>query len=1041
MRDRGGTTMRSAKRFGALGGAMVLSTSLMFPAAAGAEDGAATRFERIDVSGIDPQLLPASLDDTRQVKVMLEVRGEPVAKLQGAASRSGKALSQAQRAAARADLKDRQDRLLPRIDALGGRVLAQLQDAYNGIKVRIARSDVEALGKLPGVVAVHAVPTFELDNTLGVPYINGDVAWGNGLTGDGVTVAVIDTGLDYYHANFGGSGDPADFAADDGLTIGTAAFPNAKVVGGQDFAGDDYDADAMGGAEIPQPDPDPLDCNSAAAVGPALNAGHGSHVAGTAAGFGVTSAGSTFSGPYDQTTLASTQFLVGPGVAPAATILAYRVFGCDGSTDVVDEAINQAVIDGAEIINMSLSSPFGGAVSDPTATAAQNAVDAGIVVVAVAGNSGPNGFIVGSPSTAEGVISVAAIDTIPQSRIATIVGGTLNVTAVNANEHPLSSPVTGRLRVLTTTGGGISLGCDQADYAGVQAGDIVVTLRGVCARVDRAIFGEAAGAAAVIMVNNASGLPPLEGPIPRDGGIVLIPFLGVLASAGAGLLAEDGTTVTITDAGVVPNPGYRGLAPFTSGGPRSGDNGLKPDITAPGVSILSTGVGQGTGGIRMSGTSMASPHTAGAAALVREANPAWTPIQVRAALMNTASADAAAITNANPRLAGAGVVRVDRASTTKALAAAPSLSFGYEPLGGGYSETLSFTITNQSGSEITYALSSAFNGSGLGTDVTLPASVTVPAGGNADVEVTLALTAAEVAALPAALQAPGAVVTVRGAVTASPTAAAAGVYPLRVPFLLVPRGLSNVTVSGSPSPSGSATVTLSNGGVHETAADVYAWGQTDAADLPGNPVDVRAVGVQILPGEVAGLPASDRLLVFAINTHSRWSNASIAEFDIAIDVTGSPAPDFFVIGVDLGLVLEGDFDGRYGSLVIDASGNLIDAFFASAPMNGSTVLLPAAASSLGLDPVEFNKFRYDLTAFNIFSGDFDAVAGNPRVRPFEPTSSQGEFLGLAPGASASLQLTSLASARSDGTLGWMIVALDDADGAPQAEVIPLPRRP
>jgi subtilisin family serine protease len=1014
----------------------------MLPAAADAQDGTAARFERIDVAGIDPQLLPLSLGDTRQVKVMLEGRGEPVAKLQAAAQRAGQPLSRAERAAARADIKARQDRLLPRIDALGGRVLAQLQDAYNGIKVRISRSDVEALGKLPGVVAVHAVPTFELDNTLGVPYINGDVAWGNGLTGDGVTVAVIDTGLDYYHANFGGSGDPADFDADDGLTIGTAAFPNAKVIGGFDFAGDDYNASGTGAAEIPQPDPDPLDCNSAAVVGrAALNAGHGSHTAGTAAGFGVTSAGATFGGPYDQTTLATTQFLVGPGVAPKATILAYRVFGCDGSTDVADEAINQAVIDGADVINMSLGSPFGGAVSDPTATAAQNAVDAGIVVVASAGNDGPNAFIVGSPSTAEGVISVAAIDTIPQFRMATVVGGTVNLSAINANEHPLSSPVTGPLRVLTTSGGGISLGCAAADYAGVQVGDIVVTLRGVCARVDRAIFGEAAGAAAVIMVNNVSGLPPLEGPIPREGGIVEIPFLGVPSTAGPGLLAANGTTVTVTDAGTAANPGFRGLATFTSGGPRSGDNGLKPDVTAPGVSVLSTGVGQGTGGVRMSGTSMAAPHTAGAAALVREAKPSWTPIQVRAALMNTASASTSKISNANPRVAGAGVVQVDRASTTLALATAPSLAFGYEPLGGAYSETLSFTITNQGGSDITYALGSAFSGSSLGTDITVPAQVTVPAAGSEDVEVTLALTAAEVAALPAALQAPGALVTVRGAVTATPTAAGPGVYPLRVPFLLAPRGLSNVTVSGSPSPSGSATVTLSNGGIHASSADVYAWGQSDPADLPGKAIDVRAVGVQILPGAAGGLPASDRLLVFAINTHSRWSNASQAEFDIAIDVTGSPAPDYFVVGVDLGAVLAGEFDGRYGSFVIDASGNLIDAFFASAPMNGSTVLLPAAASSLGLDPVEFNKFRYDVTAFSILSADFDTVAGNPRVRPFEPTSSQGEFLALAPGASAPLQLTSTSSARSDGTLGWMIVALDDGDGAPQAELIPLPRRP
>ena len=108
---------------------------------------------------------------------MLELKGQPVARLQGAAKRQGREMSDAQRAAARKSLKAKQDRLRPRIEAAGGQVIGQLQDAYNGVKVRIARSKIPALAALPDVVAVHGVARFEPTNIQGVPYIHGDVAW------------------------------------------------------------------------------------------------------------------------------------------------------------------------------------------------------------------------------------------------------------------------------------------------------------------------------------------------------------------------------------------------------------------------------------------------------------------------------------------------------------------------------------------------------------------------------------------------------------------------------------------------------------------------------------------------------------------------------------------------------------------------------------------------------------------------------------------------------------------------------------------------
>ena len=159
------------------------------------------------------------------------------------------------------------------------------------------------------------------DNTAGVPYIGAPQAWQNtGKTGKGVKIAVIDTGVDYTHANFGGPGTPAAFTGNNGTIIEPGTFPTAKVIGGWDFVGDDYDSDSSDPAKtIPHPDPDPLDCN-----------GHGSHVAGTAAGFGILSNGEQYKGAYNASTY-SNSFTIGPGVAPNAKILAYRVFGCTGS--------------------------------------------------------------------------------------------------------------------------------------------------------------------------------------------------------------------------------------------------------------------------------------------------------------------------------------------------------------------------------------------------------------------------------------------------------------------------------------------------------------------------------------------------------------------------------------------------------------------------------------------------------------------------------------------------------------------------------------
>src|SRR5207302_386189 len=385
------------------------------------------------------------------------------------------------------------------------------------------------------------------NNAVSVPFIGAPTVWQGspGFRGEGVKIAIIDTGIDYTHANFGGPGTVAAFqaaAAASTQPADPALFgPSApKVKGGTDLVGDAYDASAPAGspALIPHPDPNPLDCN-----------GHGSHVAGTAAGFGVDAHGATYAGPYDSAAFHQ-GFKVGPGVAPKADIYSVRVFGCNGSTDVVTDAIDWAVQNDMDVINMSLGSDFGtGKTSD--ARASQNAARAGIIVVASAGNAGPAPYITGTPASGRGVVSVAAVDSTASFPAAVMgLAGGKSITAIDANGAPLSGG-TLSVFVLHTSTGSVSLGCNEAEYVNASiAGKLVVTRRGTCARVDRATFGQRHGAAAVAMINNGAGYPPFEGDIPG----VAIPFLGVLTSDAPTLTAS--ATAALAS-GTLANPGFR----------------------------------------------------------------------------------------------------------------------------------------------------------------------------------------------------------------------------------------------------------------------------------------------------------------------------------------------------------------------------------------------------------------------------------------------------------------------------------------------------
>lgn len=1019
--------------------------ALVSTAAAFADDGdgasAPSRFQVIDASSVGlgdgiSHFVPASLSD-KPVSVMLKMSGAPVA-LRGQ-------LSPAEKASVRAELKANQDGISKDIAKAGGTVVGQVQDAYNGVLVHAAQKDLPALASIPGVTEIqpvghYAVPT----NVNGVPLIKATQAWamaGN-YTGQNVNIAILDTGIDFTHADFGGAGTPAAYTAARAVStqppLPNEVGPTApKVKKGWDFVGDDYNANVAG--SVPVPDPNPLDC-----------AGHGSHVAGTAAGFGVTADGHTYTGAYNASTVSSNSWLVGPGAAPKANIYAYRVFGCAGSTDVVILAINRAVADGADIISMSLGSPFGTSdQNDAEMTAVNNAVAAGLTVVAASGNNGQNAYITSAPASANHGLSVAAID----GSVPTYPGGLFSTTpavaAINANGAPFAPSLTGKVRVLRDASqpGGISLGCDPNQYAG-STGMIVVVQRGTCARVARAIYGQKAGAAAVVMINSSAGLPPFEGQItsnPDTGEAytVTIPFFGVngpVTSADAqALVAADGQTVTVTPT-TVPNTGYLRSASFTSGGPRNGDSAAKPEVSAPGVSVSSVLVGGGTKSTVMSGTSMATPMTSGVAALVKQAHPTWKGDQIKAALVNTADSGAMASGAYNGRINGTGLIQADKAVDNNALATTAdgldSLSFGYVSSStGGYTATKQFSITNYGSSSVTYNLSASTN---LPTVTTSVPSVTVAPGATANVDVTLSITAAQFAALATASPGFGAISTYRGLVTATPAAGSpSGFQRLRLQWLAAPRGLSDIKatapaafVKQSTNNVYTSSTTVSNAGIHSGGADFYAWGIKDAKDLSGNAgQDIRDAGVQSFPNGT---------IVFAVNGWNASSTQATQEYDIPIDLQHNGKADWVVVGADFGAVTTGTFDGRFAAFLFNAKTNAVGPhiYVADAPMNGSTALLPVAASDLGLQAAN-SSFNYTVNGFSIFGGPVDttSIASYDTAKPGVAT---GMFESLAPGQSASVPLwADYDKLQSAPALGWLVVNTDDLGGPASAEEVTL----
>lgn len=514
-------------------------------------------------------------------------------------------------------------------------------EALNGIAVSLTRDEAAEVADIDGVVAVQVDEERELQTDVGPEWIGAPGIWegtattdGTGTRGEGVVAGILDSGVNaanpsfadtvseadggdgYDHTNPRGSGtyygvcDPANTA------IYNPDFEcNDKLIGAWDFAaGDNAD------------------------VGYAYDEdGHGTHTASTTAGNQVEA--TTYSAEEDPADRFSATRTI-KGVAPHANLITYDVCAGGCPLTAIVAGIDQAIADEVDTINYSIGSPAASSPwSDPDAVGFLNARAAGIHVATSAGNDGPGAATVGSPADVPWITSVGATQHNRQWRA--------SVQDITADGEPVddieglafANATDGSFPVVDATDLGSQL-CLADELEGQDlTGQIVLCERGVTGRVEKGTVVAALGAEGMILMNDeASGdslnadphaLPAVH--ITYDDGVALRELLAssdeVTASLSGG---EEFIGDEVADI----------MAAFSSRGPNRSSDLISPSLSAPGVDILA---GNGTDNEVswgfISGTSMASPHVAGALTLLAADQPDWTPAEAQSALMTTSVTD------------------------------------------------------------------------------------------------------------------------------------------------------------------------------------------------------------------------------------------------------------------------------------------------------------------------------------------------------------------------------------------------------------------
>jgi subtilisin family serine protease len=553
----------------------------------------------------------------------------------------------------RAHLTSGHDAALARV---GATKIYDFTVTNNAVTADLSARQATELSKMPGIVGLSRDELAHPDTTLSPHFLGLDAPggiWsqlgGGQRAGAGLVVGVIDSGIWPENPSFaGGTGIPVP-ATWHGTCVAGQNFPvtecNDKLIGAR------YYVSGFGKHNIAKYD----------YLSPRDGSGHGSHTSSTAAGnFGV------------PITIDGKNLGTASGMAPGAKLAMYKVCwdgrapipdGCFNSDSVA--AINDAVLDGVDVINYSIGGTSESSVLDPVSMAFRGAANAGVFVANSAGNSGPGASTLDHP--APWVTTVAAATFRRAFQAVELGNGARYVGA--STTGPLTTPaqiVTAASVKLTSATALDASRCIDGTLDPAKAtGKVVVCDRGVNARIDKGFEVKRAGGVGMVLANvspnsiNGDYHPvPAVHVVQADGDAIK----AYIAAAGASATAK---IVPLTPAELAAAPQVPEITDFSSRGPSTTTGGdiLKPDIAAPGndvVAATSPPFAHGRLWDFMSGTSMASPHIAGIAALIMAKHPTWLPSEVKSAIM-TSAGDTVSSAN-DPFAQGAGFVNPNGAA-------------------------------------------------------------------------------------------------------------------------------------------------------------------------------------------------------------------------------------------------------------------------------------------------------------------------------------------------------------------------------------------